>query len=106
MRATASVRPSVRPTFSRSDGSLSVSRTRMLNNRRRRQGPDRPHDVSAAPMRRRSQTSRSRRRLIAAAYHEAGHAVAAYHVGVRFRRLAIGKNTAKDLGWLGLGLTP
>jgi hypothetical protein len=49
---------------------------------------------------------RSRRRLIAAAFHEAGHAVAAYHVKVRFRRIAIGKNTAKELGWLELWLTP
>jgi hypothetical protein len=48
----------------------------------------------------------SRRRLIAAAFHEAGHAVAAYHVKVRFRRIAIGKNTAKELGWLELWLTP
>ena len=48
----------------------------------------------------------SRRRLIAAAFHEAGHAVAAYHVKVRFRRIAIGKNTAKELGWLELWLPP
>ena len=52
------------------------------------------------------QISRSQRRLIAAAFHEAGHAVAAFHVGVRFRRMAIGKNTAKELGWLELWLTP
>jgi hypothetical protein len=50
--------------------------------------------------------SRSRRRLIAAAFHEAGHAVAAYHVKVRFRRIAIGRDTAKELGWLELWLTP
>lgn len=50
--------------------------------------------------------SRSRRRLIAVAVHEAGHAVAAYHVNVRFRRIAIGKDTAKELGWLELWLTP
>ena len=49
---------------------------------------------------------RSRRRLIAAAFHEAGHAVAAYHLKVRFRRIAIGKDTAKELGWLELWLTP
>jgi ATP-dependent Zn protease len=49
---------------------------------------------------------RSRRRLIAAAVHEAGHAVAAYHVKVRFRRIAIGRNAAKELGWLELWLTP
>ena len=50
--------------------------------------------------------SRSQRRLIAAAFHEAGHAVAAYHVSVRFRRIAIGKNSAKELGWLELWLAP
>jgi hypothetical protein len=49
--------------------------------------------------------SRSRRRLVAAAFHEAGHAVAAYHVGVRFRRIAIG-TTIAELGWLELWLTP
>jgi ATP-dependent Zn protease len=47
-----------------------------------------------------------RRRQIAAAFHEAGHAVAAYHTGVRFRRVVIGKNTGKELGWLELWLTP
>lgn len=52
------------------------------------------------------QPSRSERRLIAAAFHEAGHAVAAYHVRVRFRQIVIGKNTAKELGWLELWLTP
>jgi ATP-dependent Zn protease len=51
-------------------------------------------------------TSPTRRRLIAAAVHEAGHAVAAYHTGVRFRRIAIGKSTGKELGWLELWLTP
>ncbi len=50
--------------------------------------------------------SRPRRRLIAAAVHEAGHAVAAYHVKVRFRRIVIAKNAAKELGWLELWLTP
>jgi ATP-dependent Zn protease len=49
---------------------------------------------------------RSRRRLIAAAFHEAGHAVAAYHVKVRFRRIVIGRDTAKELGWLELWLAP
>ena len=57
-------------------------------------------------MRRGPRIPRSRRRLIAAAFHEAGHAVAAYHAQVRFRRIAIGKNAAKDLGWLDLWLTP
>jgi hypothetical protein len=47
-----------------------------------------------------------RRRLISAAVHEAGHAVAAYHTGVRFRRITIGKNTGRELGWLELWLTP
>lgn len=32
--------------------------------------------------------------------------MAAYHVNVRFRRIAIGKDTAKELGWLELWLTP
>jgi hypothetical protein len=32
--------------------------------------------------------------------------VAAYHVKVRFRRLAIGVDTAKEFGWLELWLTP
>ncbi len=50
--------------------------------------------------------SRSQRRLVAAAFHEAGHAVAAYHAGVRFRRVAIGHITARELGWLELWLTP
>jgi len=50
--------------------------------------------------------SRTRRRLIAAAFHEAGHAVAAYHVKVRFRRISISKDTAKEPGWLELWLTP
>jgi ATP-dependent Zn protease len=49
---------------------------------------------------------RLRRRLIAAAFHEAGHAVAAYHLKVRFRRIAIVSDTAKELGWLELWLTP
>jgi hypothetical protein len=50
--------------------------------------------------------SQSERRLIAAAFHEAGHAVAAYHVRVRFRQIVIGRYTAKELGWLELWLTP
>ncbi len=32
--------------------------------------------------------------------------MAAYHLKVRFRRIAIGKDTAKELGWLELWLTP
>ena len=32
--------------------------------------------------------------------------MAAYHLKVRFRRIAIGKGTAKELGWLELWLTP
>lgn len=52
------------------------------------------------------QPSRSERRLLAPALHEAGHAVAAYHLGVRFGRLAIGKPTAPELGWLDLWLAP
>jgi ATP-dependent Zn protease len=50
--------------------------------------------------------SRSQRRLVAAAFHEAGHAVAAYHVRVRVRRIAIGKSEPKELGWLELWLAP
>lgn len=63
-------------------------------------------EPSGRALRTAPQLSRSQRRLIAAAFHEAGHAVAAYHVGVRFRRIAIGKNTATELGWLELWLTP
>jgi hypothetical protein len=48
--------------------------------------------------------SQSERRLIAAAFHEAGHAVAA-HVRVRFRQIVIGQNTAKER-MLELWLTP
>ena len=44
--------------------------------------------------------------MVAAAFHEAGHAVAAYHVRVRFRRIAIGKREPKELGWLELWLAP
>lgn len=63
-------------------------------------------EPSGTGMRTGLRVPRSRRRLIAAAFHEAGHAVAAYHVKVRFRRIAIGKDTAKELGWLELWLTP
>jgi len=48
--------------------------------------------------------SRRQRRLIAAAFHEAGHAVAAYHLHVRLRRLAIGTDEGEALGWLDLWL--
>lgn len=63
-------------------------------------------ELSGRQVRPRPQTSPSRSRLIAAAFHEAGHAVAAYHLKVRFRRIAIGKDSAKELGWLELWLTP
>ncbi len=46
--------------------------------------------------------SPAQRRLIAAAFHEAGHAVAAYHLRVRFRRVAVGGNEPTELGWLEL----
>lgn len=65
-----------------------------------------PREPSVTTMRTGPRISRSQRRLVAAAFHEAGHAVAAYHVRVRFRRIAIGTNTAKELGWLELWLTP
>lgn len=63
-------------------------------------------EPSGRGMRTGPRVPRSRRRLIAAAFHEAGHAVAAHHLKVRFRRIAIGKDTAKELGWLELWLTP
>ena len=44
------------------------------------------------------------RRLRAAAFHEAGHAVAAYHLHVRLRRISIGANKDDALGWLDLWL--
>jgi len=50
----------------------------------------------------RQAVQRSRRRLVAAAFHEAGHAVAAYHVKVRLRRIAIGGDVEHALGWLEL----
>jgi len=65
-----------------------------------------PRELSAAARPIGSQTSRSERRLIAAAFHEAGHAVAAYYVRVPFRRIAIGKGEPKELGWLELWLAP
>lgn len=64
-----------------------------------------PREPSVTAMRIGPRISRSQRRLIAAAFHEAGHAVAAYHIRVPFRRIAIA-NKAKELGWLELWLTP
>jgi ATP-dependent Zn protease len=43
-------------------------------------------------------------RLRAAAFHEAGHAVAAYHLHVRLRRISIGADNNDALGWLDLWL--
>jgi len=43
-------------------------------------------------------------RLRAAAFHEAGHAVAAYHLHVRLRRISIGADEGDALGWLDLWL--
>ncbi|HEY5617047.1 MAG TPA: DUF3175 domain-containing protein [Vicinamibacterales bacterium] len=48
--------------------------------------------------------SRRQRQLIAAAFHEAGHAVAAYHLHVRLRRISIGSDEGNALGWLELWL--
>lgn len=45
-----------------------------------------------------------RRRLVAAAFHEAGHAVAAYHLHVRLRSISIGADEGDALGWLDLWL--
>jgi ATP-dependent Zn protease len=47
---------------------------------------------------------RRQRRLRAAAFHEAGHAVAAYHLHVRLRRISIGADKDDALGWLDLWL--
>lgn len=44
------------------------------------------------------------RRLVAAAFHEAGHAVAAYHLHVRLRGISIGTDEGGALGWLDLWL--
>ena len=58
---------------------------------------------SVAPaVRRTSRTPPRQRHLIAAAFHEAGHAVAAYHQHVRLRRISIGRDDDKALGWLEL----
>lgn len=42
--------------------------------------------------------------MTAAAFHEAGHAVAAYHLHVRLRRISIGADKGEALGWLDLWL--
>ena len=55
-------------------------------------------------VRRGPRTSRRQRRLRAAAFHEAGHAVAAYHLHVRLRRISIGTDEGGTLGWLDLWL--
>ena len=54
--------------------------------------------------RRASRMSRRERQLRAAAFHEAGHAVAAYHLHVRLRRISIGADEGDALGWLDLWL--
>jgi hypothetical protein len=54
--------------------------------------------------RREPRAPRRERRLIAAAFHEAGHAVAAYHLHVRLRRISIGADEGEALGWLDLWL--
>lgn len=56
------------------------------------------------PLRLGTELSRSQRRLMAAAFHEAGHAVAAYYLKVRFGRIAIGEKTGKEMGALELWL--
>jgi ATP-dependent Zn protease len=58
----------------------------------------------AVTTRRKSRAPRRLRRLRAAAFHEAGHAVAAYHLHVRLRRISIGANKDDALGWLDLWL--
>jgi len=59
-------------------------------------------DSAAPAVRRTSRTPPRQRRLISAAFHEAGHAVAAYHLHVRLRRISIGNDKDKALGWLEL----
>ena len=54
--------------------------------------------------RRAPRMSRRERQLRAAAFHEAGHAVAAYHLHVRLRRIAVGADDGDALGWLDLWL--
>jgi hypothetical protein len=44
------------------------------------------------------------RQLRAAAFHEAGHAVAAYHLHVCLRHISIGADDGDALGWLDLWL--
>lgn len=51
-----------------------------------------------------SRVPRRQRRLWAAAFHEAGHAVAAYHLHRRLRRISIGADDSDALGWLDLWL--
>jgi len=58
----------------------------------------------ATAARRESGATQRQRRLRAAAFHEAGHAVAAYHVHVRLRRISIGNEKGQELGWLDLWL--
>ncbi|MBI3046706.1 MAG: hypothetical protein HYY76_00190 [Acidobacteria bacterium] len=59
---------------------------------------------AAMAARREPRMPRPQRRLTAAAFHEAGHAVAAYHLHVRLRRLSIGADDGEALGWLDLWL--
>jgi hypothetical protein len=58
----------------------------------------------AMTARRERRLPRQQRRLTAAAFHEAGHAVAAYHLHVRLRRISIGADEGEALGWLDLWL--
>jgi hypothetical protein len=58
----------------------------------------------ALAARREPRVPRRERRLIAAAFHEAGHAVAAYHLHLRLRRMSIGAGGGEALGWLDLWL--
>jgi hypothetical protein len=58
----------------------------------------------AVAARRERRAARRERRLTAAAFHEAGHAVAAYHLRVRLRRISIGADEGEALGWLDLWL--
>ena len=51
-----------------------------------------------------SREPRRQRRLRATAFHEAGHAVAAYHLHLRLRRISVGGDAGDVLGWLDLWL--